>query len=41
MIHVDDIKFKTPCSSTVKISERYRKSYLSRWLKWLWVFWWL
>jgi hypothetical protein len=33
MIHVDDIKFKTPCSSTVKISERDRKSYLSRWLE--------
>jgi hypothetical protein len=35
MIHVDYIKCESFCSSVIKISKRYWKSYLSRWLDWL------
>jgi hypothetical protein len=45
VIDVDHIKDESLCSGIFKISEGYRKSYLSNWLDWFpsetmqWVFW--
>jgi hypothetical protein len=45
VIDVDHIKGKSLCLGIVKISEGYRKRYLSNWLDWFssetlqWIFW--